>query len=104
MTESIALNGQLDFKIIACVTLNDNNEEVMKIEKRLAKRTKVLGASHKLLRRTTLSSKTKIKITLQNRNLISSANRCETWIMTESNIEKLQRWERKVPRKVFRGK
>lgn len=84
------------------VTLTHNCKEDVEIDKRLMKGSKAMGSLQKIMSSKITSKKTKIRL---YRTIIQPTvlYGCETWILNKSIAEKLERWERKILRKIYGG-
>lgn len=85
------------------VVITYNYDSAKEIEARIAKGNKCTGGLLHVLRAKQLSLKTKIRI-YQTVIRPSVTYACETWIMNKREQEKLERWERKVLRKIYGGR
>lgn len=84
------------------VLINEKGQEEQEIEARILKGNKKYGMIQKLLKSTYTSRRTKIRM---YKTIIrpTVTYGCETWAMKKYDEEKLERWERKMLRRIFGG-
>jgi hypothetical protein len=72
------------------------------IDKRMSKGSKAMGSLNRMLTSREISKPAKIRI---YRTVVRPAvvYGCETWVLTKKSEIKLEAWERKMLRKIFRG-
>lgn len=84
------------------VTMTHISDEDMEIDKRTMKASRALGALENMIKSKLISRKTKIRLykTIIQPTLLYGS---ETWVLNKKNKSKLERWERKILRKIYGG-
>jgi hypothetical protein len=84
------------------VTVCYDNDEEPEIDKRMSKGSKAMGSLNRMITSREISREAKIRI---YRTVVRPAvvYGCETWVLTKNSEIKLEAWERKMLRKIFKG-
>jgi hypothetical protein len=84
------------------VTVCYDNDEEPEIDKRMSKGSKAMGSLNRMITSREISREAKIWI---YRTVVRPAvvYGCETWVLTKNSEIKLEAWERKMLRKIFKG-
>ena len=84
------------------VVIEEYGHEKQEIKARIAKGNQKYGSLRTLMKSKYLSRKTKLRI---YRTVIrpTTTYACETWVLNKTEEEQLERWERKILRKILGG-